>query len=115
MGERINTSDWEGPENVGAVDGGSCWCEVSLMLTCLEIPGVYVLRDAGLAVAFDHLDVTLEAGGQTLILTNPTEFESTTRLLVEDIRDLSQALGEVPMLGWPTVTVPAGSKISIPL
>ncbi len=31
MNERVNTSDWEGRENIGEVFYGSCWCEVAAL------------------------------------------------------------------------------------
>lgn len=35
--ERVNTSDWEGPEYVGGVFAVSCWCETSVLLTFMEL------------------------------------------------------------------------------
>ncbi len=35
--ERVNTSDWEGRQNVGTVFYGSCWCEISFLLTFTEL------------------------------------------------------------------------------
>lgn len=35
--ERVNTSDWEGPEYIGGVFDVSCWCETSLLLTFTEL------------------------------------------------------------------------------
>ncbi len=35
--ERVNTSDWEGPEYVGGVFDVSCWCETSVLLTFMEL------------------------------------------------------------------------------
>lgn len=35
INERVNTSDWD--DNVGGVFYGSCWCEVSLLLTAVEV------------------------------------------------------------------------------
>lgn len=35
--ERVNTSDWETPRNVGAVFFASCWCETSLLLSFSEL------------------------------------------------------------------------------
>ena len=35
--ERVNTSDWEGAEAVGAVFNCSCWCETSLLLSFAEL------------------------------------------------------------------------------
>ena len=42
MNERVNISDWEGKECVGGVFDGSCWAEISCMLTYLQIPGIYI-------------------------------------------------------------------------
>lgn len=35
--ERVNTSDWEGPEYVGGVFDVSCWCETAVLLTFTEL------------------------------------------------------------------------------
>ncbi len=35
--ERVNMSDWEGPDAVGGVFYGSCWCETSLTLSFAEL------------------------------------------------------------------------------
>ena len=37
ISERVNTSDWEGKNNVGEVFFGSSWCESSLLLTFSQI------------------------------------------------------------------------------
>ena len=36
INERVNMSDWEGAENVGEVFYGSCWSELSLLLTLIR-------------------------------------------------------------------------------
>ncbi|HEY0009750.1 MAG TPA: hypothetical protein VGB55_13560, partial [Tepidisphaeraceae bacterium] len=45
--ERVNLSDWEGDDRVGHVPPWSCWCESALLLTCAEVPSVYVQPDTG--------------------------------------------------------------------
>lgn len=35
--ERVNTSDWEGPEYIGGVFDVSCWCETAVLLTFMEL------------------------------------------------------------------------------
>lgn len=35
--ERVNTSDWEGPEYIGGVFDVSCWCETAVLLTFTEL------------------------------------------------------------------------------
>ncbi len=37
INERVNLSDWEGYDHVGEIFWGSCWCEVSALLTLAEM------------------------------------------------------------------------------
>jgi hypothetical protein len=71
--ERVNTSDWLEP--VGEVFPGSCWCEVSLLLAAVELPGVYFQPDTGLLRVFDHIEAAVvrnDSSGCVLELFNPT-------------------------------------------
>ncbi len=114
MCERVNTSDWERSWcPPGEVFHGSCWCEVSLLLTRIEVPGVYVRRDLGRCWAFDHVDVTLD--DQALTLTNPTNFPASVRVLVEDGEQAARVLPITAVAGLPQVTVPAGKSVRWPL
>lgn len=77
-------SDWElGGIEVGGVFDGSCWCEVSLLLTAMEIPGIYLRPRDGLAIAFDHVVVEetrrIEDGWEALV-SNPTPFPARVRV-----------------------------------
>ena len=45
MCERVNLTDWEGPERIGETLKMTTWAETSLMLTTIEIPGLYVQPD----------------------------------------------------------------------
>lgn len=74
MCERVNTSDWEGKDWVGAVYRGSCWCEISAMLTFNELPGFVVIRDEKRAIIFDHVAVTVTevSAGLEVLCKNPT-------------------------------------------
>ena len=95
MNERVNISDWEGKDNVGGVFYGSCWCEVAAMLTCAEVPGLYVQPDTGLVRAFDHIDVETTGRSQgkvALRVTNPTRFPAEVKVLCEDSTDVSRPL-----------------------
>lgn len=91
MCERVNMSDWEGKANIGGVFNGSCWCEVSCLLTYAEIPGIWFLRDTGEAIVFDHVDATVTDSGScwTLHLHNPTKFGAVVKLLSETRQDFS--------------------------
>lgn len=108
MGERVNTSDWEGKENIGGVDGGSVWCEVSLMLTCMEVPGVYVQKDTGFVCSFDHVDahvVEHNERGAVLELHNPTQFTAKVKVFSENESDCAVPLGPNAVLKWQTVVM----------
>jgi hypothetical protein len=56
MNERVELNDWQ-PGCQYGVFHGSCWCELSLLLTAVDVPGLYVDPVRRLAWAFDHLDV----------------------------------------------------------
>jgi len=111
MCERVNFSDWEGRDNIGGSLFGSCWCEVSLMLTTVELPGVYVQPDTGLVCAFDHIDARLvDRGGGQMVLEchNPTRFDARVRVFIEPSSAAATILGQAAALRWPVLDIPAG-------
>lgn len=67
INERVNTSDWD--ENVGGVFYGSCWCEVAMLLTALELPGVYADPKKRTLAVLDHVEARWL--GHQLALRNP--------------------------------------------
>ncbi|MDQ6419991.1 glycoside hydrolase family 47 protein [Paenibacillus sp. LHD-117] len=108
MGERVNTSDWEGKENIGAIAGGSCWCEVSAMLTYLEVPGVYIQPDTGFVCAIDHIDAEVLERNETelrVMLNNPTKFPAKVRVFAERSGDMRTVMGEHAMIDCTVVTI----------
>lgn len=111
MGERVNLSDWEGTANVGEFPGGSCWCEVSTMMTYLEIPAAYIQPDAGFVYAIDHLRCNIDNGKITI--ENPTDYDATYRLMIENSDECSKPLDELFMTNFKTVIVPAHKSITI--
>ncbi|MCX6971827.1 MAG: hypothetical protein NTV93_16960 [Verrucomicrobia bacterium] len=112
MCERLNTGDWD--DNVGGVFYGSCWCEVSLMLTIQEIPGIYIRRGPEpLLVCFDHVRATLDGVGHSLVLENPTSFEAEVSILVDDCP--ASPLGQNAIWNAPRVRIPAGESVHFPL
>ncbi|MBL4934615.1 hypothetical protein JK636_02460 [Clostridium sp. YIM B02515] len=101
MNERVNTSDWEGKGNIGAIPGGSCWCEVSNMLTYVEVPGVYIQKDTGFVCVIDHIEAkVVENSEQRLVveLKNPTKFSAEVKVLVENTWDMEKVLGQNAMI-----------------
>lgn len=115
--ERVNFSDWEGVENIGGSLFGSCWPEVSLMLTTVEIPGLYVQPDAGLLCVFDNLEaeiVRADAEGAILQCRNPTKFDAQVRVLAERSADAATTiLGQAAGARWPVFDIPAGKTVRI--
>jgi hypothetical protein len=111
MNERVNMGDWEGADMVGNVFYGSCWPEVSALLTCVEVPGVYVRPDLGSLWGIDHVDVSIESASETqlhLRLSNPTPFPAAPTFLIETAEDCGRPLGVCGMLERPSVVVPPG-------
>lgn len=53
--ERVQMSDWEGGHTVGEFLYGSNWPETTMLLTYVEIPGIYVDFDRGTVQCSDHV------------------------------------------------------------
>lgn len=97
MCERVNMTDWEGPERIGETLRMTTWAETSLMLTTIEIPGLYVCPDLSLVVAFDHITADVVADGPQEIqvkLTNPTPLPASIRILCESGDEAKKPLPE---------------------
>lgn len=87
INERVNLSDWEGKNNVGEVPFGSCWCEVSAMLTYSELPAVYIRPDTGFCFALDHIICSVKEMTDdelTVELHNPTRYNADYRIFIEN-------------------------------
>ncbi len=95
MCERVNLTDWEGPERIGETLEMTTWAETALMLTTIEIPGLYVQPDQGIVVAFDN--ITAEIKGETddeiwVHIHNPTPAAAAVRVFCESRHDSGKAL-----------------------
>lgn len=91
MNERVQTSDWEGKETIGEFLNGSNWPEVSMLLTFIEIPGIYVDLSHNLVYCFDHIECVIEhkdEGQMVLELFNSTRYDTQVTLLVDESIDL---------------------------
>jgi hypothetical protein len=116
MSERVNMSDWEGKANIGEVIPYSCWCEVSLMLTYAELPGIYVNLTTNRVTVIDqvkcHLDVA-EDGQHKLSVSNPTSYLAKVKLLVEDEAAAARPLGACASIAWQRIELAPGETIRI--
>jgi len=83
MCERVNiTPSWNEP--LGEQAAYSCWCEVAMMLTWADLPGVYAQPDTGLIRSLDHVQAEwADSTRTTLRLTNMTPFPARVRVMVE--------------------------------
>jgi hypothetical protein len=114
MNERVELGDWLEP--IGEIFNGSCWCEVSNMLTWVGIPGLYVQPDAGLVCAIDHIDVeTTQNTRQRLAIrvTNPTKFIAVVKVFAENSAQARQMLGQNGLWNCPKVKIPPGRSTSL--
>lgn len=86
INERVQTSDWEGKHTVGEFLYGSNWPEVSMLLTYVEIPGIYVDLDRDLIRCSDHVRAQIvrrEKDAVVLKIQNKTVFDSTVTILAD--------------------------------
>lgn len=110
MCERVNMTDWEGPERIGETLRMTTWAETSLMLTTIEIPGLYVQPDRSLVVAFDHIKAEIVSDDETELvvrLTNPTSVTAVVRVLAESTQETGSPMSENALFGCPTVLLMA--------
>jgi hypothetical protein len=107
--ERVNISDWEGVPLIGAVYNGACWCEVSLMLTCAELPGIYIVRDKGIIAVFDHVEAKLE--NDILTITNNTKFDANVKIFVENSDDMNNTIKQSLHNNCETIFIKSGKSV----
>ncbi len=111
INERVNTTDWL--EGIGEVFYGSTWAETSLMLTYVEIPGLYVQPDAGFVRAFDNIEVVnvkKTNRGVTLRLKNPTQADAKVTVLVENKDEAREPLGQNYFPDLKEIFIKAGEE-----
>ncbi|MGN0447413.1 MAG: hypothetical protein ACI4GC_02575 [Acutalibacteraceae bacterium] len=116
VNERVNLSDWEGRNNVGEIPIGSCWCEVSVMLTYLEIPAVYIQRDTGFCFALDHIECSVKDrtdGTLTVELFNPTRYDANYRIFIDSEKACRNAVPPDELLSTENVFLLAGERKQI--
>jgi hypothetical protein len=111
MCERVNMTDWEGPERIGETLKMTTWAETSLMLTIIEIPGLYVQPDKALVVAFDNIVAEIvsdKTHSLEVRLTNPTPAPAVVKIFSESGRAAKNPLPENYLFGCRTAKLAAG-------
>ncbi|MDD4921666.1 MAG: hypothetical protein PHS30_04205 [Bacteroidales bacterium] len=104
--ERVNMTDWEGLDRIGEIVGLSTWAETGLMLTTIEIPGLYVQPDKGVFAVFDNIEAKVISNNKTrltLSLTNPSKLLAKVSILAENEAEAKMPLGENKMFGGESI------------
>ena len=113
MCERVNMTDWEGLERIGETLGMSTWAETSLMLTSIEIPGIYARPDLGIVVAFDHITAEIIEDTHKHLevrLGNPTSLPASIRILCEQGEKARIPLSENHLYGCRLIQLMPGAS-----
>ncbi len=114
MCERVNLTDWEGPERIGETLEMTTWAETALMLTTIEIPGLYVQPDQSLVMAFDNITAEIDAetdGELSVHIHNPTPAAAAVRVFAESRHEAGRVLPDNYLLdGRIECLLPGESK-----
>ena len=116
VSERINISDWEGVESIGYVLPLSTWAESSLMLTTIEVPGIYIQKDKGLVTAFDNVTTKVIENNNsvlTISISNPTPTDANVSIMVENSNDAIKVMGENMVRDLQKIPLKSGESKTI--
>jgi hypothetical protein len=114
ISERVSTTDWF--EGIGELMTGSTWSETSLMLTIIEIPGIYVMPDLEVVYAVDALEVAWlhrASNGAMIRVKNPSQEMVSVKILSEDNLDREAPLGENYLFDCKRLQLLAGEMAEI--
>jgi hypothetical protein len=114
VNERVEMGDFLEP--IGEIYDGSGWAEIALMLSWIEVPGLYVQPDIGLVCAMDNVDAIVKENTQDRLivsLTNPTRFDASINLLAENSTETSHVLGQNYLWKCRRLAAPAGSSVDV--
>jgi hypothetical protein len=109
ISERVSTTDWF--EGIGEIMYGSTWSETSLMLTYMEIPGVYINPEENITACIDIFTITRkEIKGQHgwVEIENPSRHVCQVKILVDHP---GKDLNELILLNAPFVELAPRSRL----
>lgn len=109
--ERVQTSDWEGKETIGEFLYGSNWPEVSMLLTYVEVPGIYVDMKNRRISCQDHVSTECEwsfDGALHIKMKNTTHYAAEVTIM-EDY-DNNRKLGHGYFKDMKRIKIPAGEE-----
>jgi hypothetical protein len=116
VSERINMTDWEGPESIGYILPISTWAETSLMLTTVEIPGLYVQPGKSYFIPFDNVEVKVIADTRKkfeLSVTNPTPVDALISVYEDKCTVQAKGMDENLVLGLKKIELKSGETKKI--
>lgn len=114
INERVQTSDWEGKHTVGGFLYGSNWPEVTMLLTYVEVPGVYVDLDREMVMCNDHVSAELVKDGNCLKICNTTSYDAVVTIMAEHSKS-AEVLGHSYFENMRKVEVQSGEETVITL
>lgn len=110
ISERVSTTDWL--EGIGEIFSGSTWSETSLMLTNVEIPGIYIAPDLNKVFSFDQISADIIENSSSILkvrLSNFTEYDSDVNVMIEKSKDRINQLGIIPGYMNNSIFIKAGA------
>ena len=116
MSERVSTTDWL--EGIGEPMYGSTWAETALMLSYIELPGVYVQPGKSYLCVIDNIEARIIKDNPetlTLKLTNPTGAAAEVRLFAESPEQALVPLGENALLHCRMISLKPGESRELTL
>jgi hypothetical protein len=106
--ERVNVTQWG--DRIGEISAYSCWCEVAMMLTWCDLPGVVAQPDTRVLCALDHVEADWTENGK-LRIHNPTAFPARVKLLIETSEQARHVKAIHFAADLPVVELAAGESI----
>ena len=110
ISERINMTDWQSSIPIGGLMVASNWNETAMLLTVVELPGIYVNKDTRDVFVLDHVNAYLKQNG-LLEITNTTDFDAEVKVFTETKELMDKILVQNAFLFFKKVKVPAGKTI----
>lgn len=114
MNERVQLSDWLEPR--GEVFKGSCWPEVSMLLTYAQVPGLYVQPDVLKVYHFDHVEAKIIDASKNRIeleITNTTNYDARVKVFMENATDTKKILDQNFLIDSKMVDVEPMQKVNV--
>lgn len=106
--ERVNVTHWG--EAIGEISAYSSWCEVAMMFTWCDLPGIYWDTSRQCIHILDHVEAEILDNG-CLRISNATAFPARVKVLAEDDAARRAPLPVTVGAHLPVVSVPPKSAV----